>query len=960
MIQSGGSARLVSGGLVDRARPIGFTFDGRRYSGLQGDTLASALLANGVRLVGRSFKYHRPRGIYSAGAEEPNALVGLRTGSRMEPNLRATQIELYEGLEACSQNRWPSLSFDLRSINQWFAGLLPAGFYYKTFMWPRSAWLWYEKHIRQAAGLGVAPTEPDPDRYEHRYAHCDLLVIGAGEKGLEAACAAARRGDRVILVDERAQVGGSLLWSQAGPNGVPAADYVAERLAELAHAPEVRVLTRTTALGVYDQGMVNLLERVNDHRSECPPFQPRQRLWQVRAQRIVLATGAIERPIVFPDNDRPGVMLAGAVRAYMGQYAVLPGRTIVVFTNNDDAWRTAFAARAAGAAVTVVDVRDRPARALIEAAGEAGIVVHCGALVGAVRGRRAVTGVRVFRRSGESVADLDCDLLATSGGWTPTVHLWSQAGGTLKWVERLSCFVPDRCPQAIECIGAAAGVFDPDDSIEPFWSVPDGLGRGKRFVDIQDDVSVEDVQLAHRENYSSVEHLKRYTTLGMGTDQGKTSNINGLALMTGLRGLPIPDVGTTTFRPPYTPVAFGALAGLETDQHAQPTRRTPLHDWHVERGATMYTVGQWVRPRVYARPGETFREAWWRESMLVRERVGIMDVSTLGKIEVSGPDAGAFLHRIYCNNVLSLPVGKVRYGLMLREDGLVADDGTFARIADDRYYLTTTTANAARVLRHMEFALQWTWPSLRASALSVTDQYAQIALAGPHARDVLAALLPGVEVGEAALPPQGLLQAELQGVRLLVFRVSFSGERAYELAVEADYAVWLWEALLEAGQPWGIDVYGTEAMGVLRIEKGHVAGAELDGRVTATDLGLARLLRKDRLFVGGAMLDRPGLNDPARPALVGLTPLDPKDAIRSGSILIPADAPMDQPRKLGWISSATPSPMLGHSIALGFVEGGMQRAGETLHAYAPLIGERVAVQVVSPHFFDPSGERMKQ
>ncbi len=951
--------RVDSGGRIDRNRPLSFIFDGRRYTGYAGDTLASALMANGVKLVARSFKYHRPRGIYSAGAEEPNALVRLRTGARAEPNLRATQIELYDGLVAASQNRWPSLGFDLRAVNNWFGKLMPSGFYYKTFMWPARAWMAYERQIRAAAGMGVAPTETDPDFYEPRYAHCDVLVVGSGAAGLAAACEAARDGARVILVDERAQLGGSLLWDTKAPDGTPAADYLAARLAELARHPQATLLARTTAFGVYDEGMVNLLERVNDHLPECPPHQPRQRLWQVRAGRIVLATGAIERPIVFPDNDRPGVMLAGALRTYIGQYGVLPGKRVVVFTNNDDAWRSAHRARSRGAEVTVVDVRETPPAALVGSAESVGIRVHAGAVVAAVDGAKAVRGVTIAGHDGKTRAMIACDIVATSGGWSPTVHLWSQAGGKLRWDTTLAAFVPETCAQAIDCVGAAAGRFSGDYAIEAYWAVPARAGAGKRFVDIQDDVRVEDVELAHRENYVSVEHLKRYTTLGMGTDQGKTSNVNGLALMAELRGATIPAVGTTTFRPPYTPIALGAMVGYDIGKHSAPIRRTPLHDWHLRHGAMMYEVGQWLRPRAYFKAGETFRDAWWRESVLVREKAGLMDVSTLGKIEVAGPDAAEFLQRLYCNNMKTLAVGKVRYGVMLREDGMVADDGTVARLSDERYYVTTTTANAAKVMRLMEFLLQTAWPELRVRATSVTEQYAQIALAGPKSRAVLAALLPGVDVGDAALPAQGLLAVDIGGARVTIFRMSFSGERAYEMSVEADVAESVWERILEAGRPFGIDVYGTEAMGVLRIEKGHVASAELDGRVTAGDLGLGKLVRKDRRFIGGAMVDRPGLVDPKRPTLVGLAAIDPKATIRPGSVLVDAGAPESLPDKRGWVSSSTPSPALGHHIALGFLENGPARHGETIEARSPMTNERVPVRVCSPHFVDPDGEKMK-
>ena len=991
--------RLEQGGRIARGWPLVFTFDGASYHGFAGDTLASALLANGVRLVGRSFKYHRRRGIYSAGPEEPNALVQLRHGARTEPNTRATMVELFDGLEADSQNRWPSLAYDWRAINQRFAPLMPAGFYYKTFMWPPKFWMFYEHQIRRAAGLGQSPRAADPDHYAFEYAHCDVLVVGSGPAGRSAALAAARTGARVVLADERAELGGSALWEQNTIGGLPAAEWAARTLAEIAACPNVRCLPRSTAFGHYDHGLVAIAERVSDHLADAPAQVPRQRLLHLRARRVVMATGSIERPLVFADNDKPGVMLASALRTYINQYAVLPGRRIAIFANNDDAYRSAFDARRAGAdAVSIVDSRKRVDEALLERAREAGITCFGDACIAAVHGR-SVEAVDVVRRDGTRLARIDCDVLGTSGGWSPTVHLYSQAGGKLRFDEALTAFVPHATRAAITGAGAANGEFtlagaleqgraagadaarqsgfeltagatfaapacepEPPPRIEPLWQAPADASRGKRFVDIQDDVSVEDIELAHRENFRSVEHLKRYTTLGMGTDQGKTSNVNGLAIMAALRGESIPAVGTTTFRPPYTPVALGLFGGAETGMHQTPVRRTPLHAWHVQRGAVMTTVGHWLRPKVYQLSDESYASAWRRESLAVRNAAGIVDVGTLGKIDVQGPDAKEFLQRVYCNNFGNLAVGRLRYGLMLREDGIVMDDGTVARLSDEHYVLSTTTANAGKVQSQFEWLLQVAWPNLRCHAVSVTEQFAQFALAGPQSRAVLAALLPHSDVSDSALPHLGILQTDIDGTPLTVYRMSYSGERAYEIAVGADCGEALWTRLLECGASFGLTPYGTEAMGVLRIEKGHVAGNELDGRMTAADLGLGKLVRKGGGFVGAVLAQRSGLTDGQRAALVGLVPVDGKTAIRAGGQLVASEREArlgGTVPKQGFVSSATPSAFLGYPVALGFLDNGGARHGEELIAASPLSREFVRVRVVPPVFVDPEHARMK-
>jgi heterotetrameric sarcosine oxidase alpha subunit len=986
--------RLPAGGAIDRTRTLAFTFDGRAYTGHPGDTLASALLANGVRLVGRSFKYHRPRGVFTAGPEEPNALVRVGEGPRAEPNTRATTVELYDGLVAASQNRWPSLGFDVWALNNLFAPLLPAGFYYKTFMAPARAWPTYERIIRRAAGIGTHVPHPDPDRYDRRFAHCDVLVVGGGPAGIMAASAAARTGADVMLVDERDAFGGHLRGERTG------ADILLPYLHALQDQTNVRLLPRTTAVGVYDHGTVALVEGVADHLDPAAPAMPRQRLWMVRAREIVIAAGAIERPLVFAGNDRPGVMLAAAARIYINRFAVAPGRRAVVFTNNSDAWRTAFDAAAAGIEVAaIVDARPVPEAALVAAARARGIAVHAGHAVVATKGGRALRAVAVApiddqaqARTTGPVTWIDCDLLAVSGGLTPSVHLHSHTGGKLAWDETIAAFVPGAGAANIRVCGATRGAFPlahcladgalagaaaaqalglaaraldlpscpPEEpwSIRPLWEVkPTSNRRGKRFVDLQDDVTADDLDLAVRENYRSVEHVKRYTTLGMGTDQGKTANLNGLAIVAARRAEAIATVGTTTFRPPYTPVALGTLAGPETGKHFEPIRRTPLHEWHAAHGARFVEAGQWLRPRAYLRAGETFDAAWRREVRAVRGAAGICDVSTLGKIDVQGPDATTFLERAYCNGFATLAVGRCRYGLMLREDGIVLDDGTVTRLGERHYVLTTTTANAGRVLAHLEYLLQTAWPDLKVRVASVTDQYGQIALAGPRSREVLRKVAD-IDVDDAAVPFLASAATTIAGARVRLFRISYSGELAYEIAVPAGHTVAVWEALLAAGREVGLSLYGTEAMAAMRIEKGHVAGAEINGQTTPADLGLARLVSAKKYFVGRRLLERPALADKTRPSLVGLEPVDGMTAIPAGAQLV-ADTRAKPPvPMLGHVTSATFSPTLDRPIALALLAGGIARKGETVTAAAPLDGMFVRARVVDPMFYDPAGERL--
>jgi sarcosine oxidase subunit alpha len=998
--------RLPSGGVVDRARPLAFEYDGMRYEGLAGDTLASALLANGVHLVGRSFKYHRPRGIVGAAVEETNALMRIARGARTEPNVRATTQELYEGLVAASQNCWPSARFDVGAICDAVSGFIPAGFYYKTFMWPPSPkwWLRYERVIRNAAGMGRAPREPDPDHYEHQYAHCDALVIGAGPAGLAAARAAAHAGARVLLCDEDAFFGRSLVGDAATIDGVCAADWAAATVAELAARPDVTLLPRTTAFGWYDGNLVGLVERLTDHLATPPASVPRQRLWKVRAKAIVLASGAHERSIAYANNDLPGALLAGAALAYVKRYAVRPGSRAVVFGNNDSAHAAALALHGAGVAVAaIVDARSGLGLdgALPHAARDAGLpIVAKSAIVGA-HGRLRVAAVDVAPLAGGAAQRVECDLVCVSGGWDPAVHLFSQARGRLLYDDALATFVPGEAPTAISAAGAANGRFGLADALadghaagagaairaglpadarigppqavprstgplRPLWCVAPRAKGAKRFVDLHNDVTVADIALAEREGYASIEHLKRYTTLGMGTDQGKTSNIVGLALLAEATGRPIPEVGTTTFRPPYTPVTLGALPGPHAGAHVEPTRYTPMHDWHVEHGARFVNTGLWKRPHSYPRSGESADDAANREAKNVRTRVGVVDVSTLGKIELQGTDVAEFLNRVYVNRWDTLAVGRCRYGVMLRDDGIVLDDGTTSRLAPSHYLMTTTTLNAARVMQHVEALLQIDWPELEVFAAPVTEQWAAAALAGPEARRVLAKIVD-IDVANEAFPflaaGECRVLAATGPIPARLFRMSYSGELAYEIHVPADRGRAMWEAVIDAGAEFGIMPYGTEAMGTLRIEKGHVVvGPEADGRTTADDLGMGRLVSPAKWCVGKPLLARDALRAPDRWQLVGLT----VQAGAGGAARIPRAAKI-----VADPDSALPNPMLGHVtswcwspnldawIALALVANGRARHGETLWAVSPLADARVRVKVGPPCFIDPEGARLR-
>ncbi|MGB0540093.1 MAG: sarcosine oxidase subunit alpha family protein [Paracoccaceae bacterium] len=996
------STRLQTGGrLLNKDVPLNFTFNGRKMKGYQGDTLASALLANNQMLVGRSFKYHRPRGVVSSGAEEPNALINMGEGTRFEPNQRATTTELFDGLVAESQNHWPSLEFDIGAINSKLARFLPAGFYYKMFIHPRPLWKHvYEPFIRRSAGLGKAPKMRDSDTYEHFYAFYDLVIIGGGIAGLMAAKAAASSGAQILVMEQSAHWGGRCVVEPDQINGKDPEHFIEDLVAELTAQPNVTMRTRLMGAGVYDHGYLLGYERLRDHA----PSQtgPRHRLWRIRAGKILTATGAIERPLSFAGNDLPGVILASALRDYVENFGVSMGDRTVVLTNNDDAYRTAIALKAAGLDVPVIlDARSAGGGALAEAAQKLGIRVETGKAVAFVKGRGVVTGVAICDQAGQGTVleEIACDCLAMSGGWSPVVHLWSHCGGKLVWDEALAMFRPDpeKAPlnqkgegfvlaagaanghfslgavmqDALQQGAEAAGITAASKSLpevdqtaeaamEAVWMMPQGAGvklRSKAWLDFQNDVKVSDVQLAAQEGFESVEHAKRYTTLGMATDQGKLSNINGLAVLAGALNADIPAVGTTTFRPPYTPISMGAIAGAARDEIFQPVRQTPMHDWHIEQGAYMEPVGQWRRPYCYPRADETHQDAVAREIRQTRNSVGLLDASTLGKLLVQGPDAAKFLDMLYTNMMSTLKIGKCRYGLMCSENGFLMDDGVVVRLGEQSFLCHTTSGGAEHIHAHMEEWLQTEWWDWKVYVANLTEQYAQVGVVGPKARDVLEKL-GGLDVSKEALGFMEYAEGRLGAFDVRVFRISFSGELSYEIAVPAGQGLAFWQALCAAGEEFGIMPYGTEALHVMRAEKGFIMiGDETDGTVIPQDLGLDWAISKKKSdFLGKRAQERSHMVDPDRWKLVGLETLDgsvlPDGAYAVGE----GENANGQRNTIGRVTSTYFSPTLNRGIAMGLVAQGPERMGEILN-FPDLSGNEVKVKLVDPVFYDKNGDR---
>ncbi|RKE23831.1 heterotetrameric sarcosine oxidase alpha subunit [Paraburkholderia sp. BL23I1N1] len=979
-------------------KPLGFTFDGRHYVGLEGDTLASALLANGIDIVGRSFKLHRPRGVFSAGVEECNALVQLEAGGLDEPNARATLVMLYEGLRATSQNAWPSVRWDLLGLLDLFQRVLPASFYYKSMIWPN--WHMYERVVRRIAGLGRAPTSRDAQTYQKRNLHCDVLICGGGPAGLSAALAAGQRGVRVVLVDDRDAPGGALLHEQMRINGESAGRWVERVVEQLRALPNVQLLTRTTVSGYYENNFLAAAERIAAPvRAQDRTGTLRERLWRIRASAVILATGALERPLVFPNNDRPGVMLAAAVRAYVNRFGVVCGQRVVIVTNHDDAYRTAIDLHEAGVReLSVVDTRANVDEKLQQCLHERGIAHYPAHGIVATQGRRKITAVRLARhlgggQLGAAIVTLPCDLLAMSGGWTPTVHLFSQAGGKLRYDEANLCLVPDGCEQQVRVVGAANGKFtlagcladgaragremaepsggahdlstgapvvdtglDETLRIEPYWYTR-GARTDKQWLDFQYDVKVSDVELALRENYVSVEHVKRYTTGGMSIDQGKSGNFNILAVMAELTGKPIPQVGTTRFRPPYQPVTLGTFAGPTVGERYAPWQTLPAHAWHAAQAAHFGDYG-WRRPEYYPREDEGIATATLREVLAVRHGVGLFDGSPLGKIELKGPDAAAFLNRVYVNNLATLKPGFARYAMLSNDNGVLIDDGVIVRLADDDFLVHATSGAVARVFLLFEEYLQCEWPELRVHVTNVTTQWANVTVSGPKARQVLQKIESDIDFDADAFVHMQFRSGHFAGAPARILRASFTGEVTFEVSVPARYAQSLWQCISNAGAEFGITPYGIEALEVMRTEKGYLhIGSDTDGSSNALDIGWGKIIdKKTTDFIGRRSLQRAADCGDARLQFVGLESLVPDVPLPVGGHFIDEATPHMPVKSHGYVTAACISPMLGKAIGLGILRNGSARLGEQVHIYAK--GKVTTARVVPPAHFDPQGERL--
>ncbi len=992
--------RLEKGGLVNRNKKISFKFNGKKYFGYEGDTLASALIANGVHLVGRSFKYHRPRGFFGAGVDEPYALVQMNRNDEVDPNVRATEQELFEGLEAKSVNCWPNVEFDIGAINNFLNKFFPAGFYYKTFMWPKSFWYKvYEPIIRKAAGFGSASTKHDKERYEHKYEYCDLLITGSGPAGLASAYAAAKNGAKVILAEDKSRFGGSLLTSEVTIGNQSGQEWAEKIISELKSMPNVIVKNRSQVFGYYDHNMLVMSERISDHLPKTEKYVPKQKLWYIRAKEVIISSGSIERPLVFGNNDTPGVILSSAAKEYLKIYGVLVGKKPLIFTNNDSGYETAIEFKKNGVEPIILDTRKNPNSEIIKEAKDLNINIKFSYVVVAAKGYKKVKSADIAKISDDkknlsNIENLKCDCICVSGFWTPTIHLASQSGNKSIFNEEIDAFIPNQSKQKETTLGSANGIFTLEETLktsfqkgnelskkitnkenkisipsivekktskhDKFWCVPLPKGKYyKRFLDFQNDVAVSDIQLALREGYRSIEHVKRYTTLGMATDQGKTSNLNGLQLVSDVENKVVPQVGHTTFRPPYTPISIGAIVGREIGKHSKPTRKSPMHYWHEKNNAVFVDAGVWLRPRYYKQRNENLFEASKREAKNVRQNVGVCDVTTLGKIDIKGPDSAEFLNRVYTNAWLKLPVGKARYGVMLREDGIVMDDGTTTRISENHYHMTTTTAQAANVLSHLEYYLQLVWPELNVNVVSSTEQWAGAAIAGPKSREVLQKLFPDLDVSKEGLPFMGYMEGNLFGVNAKIYRISFSGELAYEVNVESDNGIFMWEKIIEIGKEFNIQPYGTEALSTLRIEMGHVAGSELDGRTIPYDNSLDGLISKKKDFIGKRSLSKSAYVASDRQKIVGVVPLDKKTSIPEGSYIVKdAKAKLPNP-KLGHVSASCWSVEYDNPFSLAIIKDGKNMIGQKLFAMSPLKNKTIPVEIVSSHYVDPKGERVR-
>ncbi len=978
--------RLETGGRIDRDKPLSFTFDGKKYAGFEGDTLASALLANGVRVVGRSFKYHRPRGILAAGAEESNALVTVGQGGLAEPNVRATLQPLYDGLAARSQNCWPNVRFDIGRSLDYLHFLWPAGFYNKTFIWPH--WHWYEGFIRRLSGLGKLPSGADPDHYVHHNAHCDVLIVGGGPAGLSAALAASDSGARVVVVEQDSLLGGSLLWREGDINGEQGDIWLEDAVRILRQRDNVTLLTGTMASAWFDHRLVIACQMVSDRRIPEEGEGPRQRLWKIHARETILASGALEQPLVFANNDRPGIMLASAVQQYCNRYAVAPGKRMAIATNNDSAYGVAGALGNAGVdVVAMIDSRQKLTGKAARLVRDQGLTVFHNAMPRDCRGDKGVRSVSVTKRDSlETLATLQCDCIAMAGGWQPAVHLFTQARGKLRYDPSLGAFVPDEIPPNMHVGGLAAGALDLDTAleqgreaglaaagdeiqvrprtrskntgalhIERAWS---GERSSRQWIDFQYDVTLQDIDIAVAENYTSVEHLKRYTTTGMSVDQGKTSNVNALLALAARTGRTPGEVGTTTFRPFYMPVTLGALAGRDKAEFYAPVQRSPLLACHEQLNAQFDDYGTWRRPRVYLRESESEQQAVTREAVAARTSVVVFDGSPLGKFDVYGPDAAEFLNRIYINNAVSLKTGRARYGLMLNENGIIIDDGIFARLADNHYLVHTTSAGANRIHAWMEALLQGDWPDLDVLLTSVTTQWANIAVSGPRARELLERLETGIDFGNNGMPHMSIVTGTVDNIPLRVLRASFTGELCYELNVPADWGATLWNRLLQLGEYLQVMPIGIETLTVLRTEKGYLhVGSDTDGYTTPGDVGWGHVAdSKEGEFLGKRSLNRPFNASGGRLEFVGLEPREEAGVLVAGAHIIDAVHSSAPAPTQGYVTSACYSPNLQRYVGLGLVRDGSKRLGETVNVYDN--GQVHAAQISKPAAWDPEGERL--
>ena len=988
------SRRINNYGKVNRNRVVSFIWNQKKYFGFEGDSLASAMLANDIKIVGRSFKYHRPRGIMSCGVEESGALITIGQEEKRDPNVRATTQELYEGLVASGQNAYPDVNFDLGAVSGLLGRFFAAGFYYKTFIglppfeWGKGtkAWMFYEKIIRKAAGMGIASRLPDPDTYEHANDFCDVMVIGSGPAGIAAAQEAADKKLDVILVEQESVIGGDKLSD---------ADFDSKNLRSSLISSGVKIMTRTTAFGLYDNCVAGLLERVTDHTNIKPEYLPRQRFWTIRAKHIILGTGAFERHIAFNNNDVPGVMNANAAKHYLNRYGVLSGQNITLATNNDSVYGTALELAQAGSNVSIVDSRFSVGNEITEELSKNNIELILGRVPYSINGKKSVHNIELKNSNLENSNHkhrITSDLVLLSGGWSPVVHLLSHRGVRPKWDNENLCFVPDEIKEPITVAGSASGIWGTGDCvasgvaaglnaakslglkttdyffpkrggwknpIQPLYEIKYKKSRSKSFIDYQHDVTCDDVRLAHREGFVSVEHLKRYTTLGMANDQGKMGNIIGLAVMAELLNKKIPEVGTTVFRPPYTPVAIGALAGRNVGKHFRALRVTPMHRWNLDNGAKMIEVGLYQRPWYYPAEGETLSDSYIREAETVRKTVGICDVTSLGKIAIQGPDSTEFLNRVYSNAFAKLAIGKARYGIMLRDDGIVMDDGTSWRLSENDYFMTTSTAQAAKVMAWLEELLQTRWSDLKVHVASVSEQWAGAAVAGPESRNTLIECLEDPQViSNDSLPFMGVISTNLKnGIPCRIARISFSGEMAYEVYTASDYAPDMMDILWKSAQNFKGCLYGLEALGALRIEKGHVTGAELDGRVTIDDAGLGKMASVKKSYIGSAMRSRGVLSDEGRETLVGLFPKNKNEKFDAGTIL--CEVGKVNGFGIGRITAVTHSPALGHWIGLGFIKGGVNSwKNKEILGSDPVRNNEVRIEVVSPHMYDPEGEKM--